>query len=84
MLNTLGYTRILNVSDVVNRIRSLCKLLTVYRDRRIQNTVKHLRWGVLQKDKCLSAGAQPDIFQGREGFAELGHSDKHFVKNTRK
>ena len=28
-------------------------------------------------------GAQPDIFQYRGGFMELGHSDKHFVKNTR-
>ena len=31
---------------------------------------------------CLS-GAQPEIFQDREGF-EIGHFDKHFVKNRRK
>ena len=30
------------------------------------------------------AGAQPDIFQGRGGFAELGHFNKKFFKNTRK
>ena len=30
------------------------------------------------------AGAQPEIFQGRGSFMELGHFDKHFVKNTRK
>ena len=30
------------------------------------------------------AGAQPEIFQGREDFVELGHFDKHFVKHTRK
>ena len=30
------------------------------------------------------AGAQPEIFQGRGGFVELAHFDKHFVKNTRK
>ena len=30
------------------------------------------------------AGVQPEIFQGRGGFVELGHFDKHFVKNTRK
>ena len=30
------------------------------------------------------AGAQPEIFQGRGGFVELGHFDKHFVKHTRK
>ena len=28
--------------------------------------------------------AQPEIFQGRGSFVELGHFDKHFVKNTRK
>ena len=30
------------------------------------------------------AGAQPEIFQGRGGFVESGHFDKHFDKNTRK
>ena len=30
------------------------------------------------------AAAQPEIFQGRGGFAELGHFDKLFVKNTKK
>ena len=29
-------------------------------------------------------GAQPKMFQGRGGFVELRHFDKHFVKNTRK
>ena len=29
-------------------------------------------------------GAQPEIFQGRGGFVELGRFDKLFVKNTRK
>ena len=29
-------------------------------------------------------GAQPEIFQNREGFMGLEHFDKHFVKNTRK
>ena len=32
----------------------------------------------------LTTGAQPEIFQGREAFMELGHFDKFFVKNTRK
>ena len=31
-----------------------------------------------------STGAQPEIFQGRGDFVKLGHSDKHFVKNSRK
>ena len=44
------YARILNVSDAVHSTRSLCKLLSSYRDRHIQNTIKHLRWSVLQKE----------------------------------
>ena len=27
---------------------------------------------------------QPEIFQGRAGFLELEHFNKHFVNNTRK
>ena len=55
------------------------------RQRRIQNTVKHLRWSTLQK-QCLSAGVQPEIFQstGGRGFVELSHFNRHFVKNKRK
>ena len=34
--------------------------------------------------KCYFTGTQPEIFQGRGGFAELGHLNKNFVKNTRK
>ena len=33
---------------------------------------------------CLSTGAQPENFQGRGGFVELGHFDKLFIKNTGK
>ena len=29
-------------------------------------------------------GVQSEIFQGRESFGELGHFDKHFVKNLGK
>ena len=65
------YARILNVSDSVYSIKSLYKLLTSYRDRHIQNTVKHLKWNVLQKE-YLSAGAQPEIFQGRCGTEGCG------------
>ena len=38
----------------------------------MQDTVKHLRWSVLQKKKkkCLSAEAQPDSFQGRASVAQ--------------
>ena len=44
------YARILNESAAVYNIWSLYKLLSSYLDRRIQNTVKHLRWSVLQKE----------------------------------
>ena len=33
--------------------------------------------------RCLYAGAQPDIFQGRGGFLKLGHFNKYFVKYSR-
>ena len=37
------YTRILNMSDAIHNKRSLYRSLNSYRERRIQNTVKHLR-----------------------------------------
>ena len=36
------------------------------------------------KLQAYLSGAQPEIFQGRGGFVELGHFEKRFVKNTRK
>ena len=40
----------------------------------------------LERSKSLwhLSCAQPDIFQGRGGFAILGHFDKKFVKNPKK
>ena len=32
----------------------------------------------------MSSGAQPEIFQGRAGFVELGHFNKLFVKTHKK
>ena len=60
----------MNVSDAVHSIRSLYKLLSSYRDRGMFRT--------------LSAFCKKNNFQGREGFVELGHFDKYFVKNARK
>ena len=54
------YARILNVSDAVHSIRSLYKLLSSSRDRRIQNTVEYLRWSVFQGT-------------GWGGVVDLGH-----------
>ena len=67
-------------------IRSLYKLLSNYRDRRFQNTVKHLRWGVLQKEQCLGAGAcnQKRFRAERVGLVKLGQANKRFIKNTKK
>ena len=76
------------MSNAVHSTRSLNKLLSSYRDRRIQNAVKHLRWSVFQKEQCLSvsAGAQTKFFQGTgsNGFGDLGHFYKTFVESTRK
>ena len=66
---SLKYTRILN-SDAVHSKTSLYKSLNSYHERRIQNTVKHLRWDFLLKEG------------GR--FVELGQSDKYFVKTPEK
>ena len=38
------------VSDAVHTIKLLYKLLSRYRDRHIQNTDKHLRWSLFQKE----------------------------------
>ena len=32
----------------------------------------------------MAAGAQPEIFQGRGGFMELGHFNKLFIQYSRK
>ena len=62
MLNMIGYAciylnkqsdeyaRILNVFEAVHCIKTLYILLSSYQNRRIQNTVKYLRWSVLQKE----------------------------------
>ena len=36
------------------------------------------------RNSNIISGAQPDIFQGKAGFVKLGHSNKEFVKNSRK
>ena len=77
------YARIiLNVSDVVHNIRSL-NLLSSFRDRCIQNTAQ------ICKIKRFAKRIMPECrwatrnFSGhKEGFVEIGHFDKHFIKNT--
>ena len=55
-LNKLSceYLRVLNMSDAVHGTMSLYKLPRSYWERRIQNTVKHLRQSIMQKEYCLS------------------------------
>ena len=36
------------------------------------------------QNKAAATGAQPEIFQGRKRFVELGHFDKNFVKTQEK
>ena len=65
----------------MQNIRSLHKLLKSYWDRQIQNNIKHLRWSASQNKYCLNASVQPEIFQGKGYFVELGHFNKLFAKN---
>ena len=77
------YARIiLNVSDAVYGIRSL-NLLSSYRDRRIQNTVKKFQIKRFAKRIMPECRCATRNFSGQEeGFVELGHVDKHFIKNA--
>ena len=51
------YAKILNVSDAVHSIRLLCKSLSIYRDKHIQNTVKNSR--IVPECRCtFSFGGQ--------------------------
>ena len=46
--------------------------------RRLKNAV------IFIQITYIYASAQPEIFQGREGFMKLRHFDKDFLKNSRK
>ena len=53
------------------------------RQKCIQNTVKHWRLSVLQKENALMQLCNQNFFRAGE-VLELGYFDKHFVKNTQK
>ena len=80
------YARILNESDGFHSFKVTVQMTEqLSRQQSIQkNTVKHLRWSVLQKEQCLSTCTQPEMSQSMEGFEELGHFDKHFIKTQEK
>ena len=40
----------------------------------------HASRGEVLNEVKHNSGAQPEIFQGRGGFVELGYFNKHFVK----
>ena len=75
----------MNVSDVVHSRRSLCKLLSSYRERETYS--EHCS---TFKMECFAKRIVPEYrcatrsFPGREVFVELWHFDKHFIKNTSK
>ena len=50
MLNMLEYARILNVSDAVHSIRSLCKLLSSYRERERERDTERQRETETQRE----------------------------------
>ena len=81
-INSSQYARILDLSDAVHSIRWLYKLLSSYRDRRIQSTVKHMIERFYKKHNVWVQAHQKFFRAG--DFVELGPFDKHFIKNTRK
>ena len=79
-INSSRYARILNVSDAVQSVRSLYKLLSSYWSRRL---FRHCHWfydGASYEKN--DAWVLVRNFSG--GFMELGHFDKHIVENTTK
>ena len=59
-----------------------CQNITNYRHYSVLNLVSK---GVPTDNKSKALlGVQPEIFQGREGFMELGDFNKHFVKKCTK
>ena len=75
--------RILNVPGAVHSIRSLYKSLSSYHKTYSEHcvTFKMEHFAKRIMPECQYATR---IFQHSGCFIELGHFDKHFVKNTRK
>ena len=64
------YARILNVSDAVHSIRSLCKLLSSYRDRDVFKTSSNVWYGVFTKKIMPEYRCAAKFFPGRLSVAE--------------
>ena len=64
------YARILNVSDIEHKVRlQITEQLSI--QRRIQNTLKHLRQSVLRKKTMPECRYATKNFQVRKGVGDL-------------
>ena len=48
------------------------------------DTCPHAQYHNHSTNSYILTGVLPEIFESRGGFFKLGHSDKHFVKHSRK
>ena len=73
------------MSDSVQSIRSLYKLLSSYRDRDVFRTLSNFKMERFAKRKMPECRCATRKFSGQGGmFVEQRHFDEDFVKNTRK
>ena len=63
MLNMLEYARILNVSDAVHSIRSLCKLLSSYRERERERDTERQRETERHKERQTETETERGVFR---------------------
>ena len=63
MLNMLEYARILNVSDAVHSIRSLCKLLSSYRERERERDTERQRERQRDRERQTETETERGVFR---------------------
>ena len=63
MLNMLEYARILNVSDAVHNIRSLCKLLSSYRERERERDTERQRERQRDRERQTETETERGVFR---------------------
>ena len=63
MLNMLEYARILNVSDAVHSIRSLCKLLSSYRERERERDTERQRERKRDRERQTETETERGVFR---------------------
>ena len=82
MPNNAEYARILNVSDAVGHCTNYWEVIETDMYSKHCQTFKIQHFAKIIMPECR---AQPEFFRA-EGwvFVELGHFDKHFVKNAQK